>query len=264
METANAYLLLIFCVAHSLRIDLDMLVVYRQSSSDRLENRPTDPAVCLLLMTRCTNSLEEFGLRVKALSLCTVFFSLLVTGLVRGEQWKEVSNVPGLTVYARHRSGSALEELRAIGDLDAPVAKVQSIVAEVPKYQEFMPYTKESRALSSDDLLYYMLLDPPIVGERDYTIRVNRESRKAEDGGTAYYSCWELANTEGPPTRPGVRRVNINEGSWLLEPVGKRTRATYTVYTDGGGIPPFLANIANKQGIGQLFEALRERVRDLK
>jgi hypothetical protein len=36
--------LLIFCVAHSLRIDLDMLVVYRQSSSERLENRPTDPA----------------------------------------------------------------------------------------------------------------------------------------------------------------------------------------------------------------------------
>ena len=93
-------------------------------------------------MTRCTHSLEEFGLRVKALSLYTVFFSLLVTGLVRGEQWKEVSNAPGLTVYARHRSGSALEELRAIGDLDAPVAKVQSIVAEVPKYQEFMPYTK--------------------------------------------------------------------------------------------------------------------------
>ena len=215
-------------------------------------------------MTRCTHSLEEFGLRVKALSLYTVFFSLLVTGLVRGEQWKEVSNAPGLTVYARHRSGSALEELRAIGDLDAPVAKVQSIVAEVPKYQEFMPYTKESRALSSDDLLYYMLLDPPIVGERDYTIRVHRESRKAEDGGTAYYSSWELANTEGPPTRPGVHRVNINEGSWLLEPVGKRTRATYTVYTDGGGIPPFLANIANKQGIGQLFEALRERVRDPK
>jgi hypothetical protein len=207
---------------------------------------------------------EEFVFRVKPHSLCIVFFSLLVTGLVHGEQWKEVSNIPGLTVYARHRSGSGVEELRAIGDLDAPVAKVQSIVAEIPKYHEFMPFTRESRALSSDDLPYYMLLDPPIIGERDYTIRVHRESRKAEDGATAYYSCWELANAEGPPSRPGVRRVNINEGTWLLEPVGNRTRATYTVYTDGGGIPPFIANIANKQGIGQLFEALRERVRDPK
>ena len=117
---------------------------------------------------------EEFVFRVKPHSLCIVFFSLLVTGLVRGEQWKEVSNIPGLTV------------------------------------------------------------------------------------------CWELANAEGPASRPGVHRVNINEGSWLLEPVGNRTRATYTVYTDGGGIPPFIANIANKQGIWQLFEALRERVRDPK
>ena len=203
-------------------------------------------------------------MRVKSHSVCTIFFSLLVTGLACGEQWNEVSNVPGLTVYVRHRSGSALEEVRAIGDLDAPVAKVESIVAEVPKYREFMPYTKESRALSSDDLLYYMLLDPPIVGQRDYTIRVHCESRKAEDGATAYYSCWGLANTEGPPSRPGVCRVKINEGSWLLEPVGNRTRATYTLFTDGGGLPAFLANIANKQGIGQLFEALRERVRNPK
>ena len=201
---------------------------------------------------------------LEPLFLYAVFFSLFTTGLARGEQWKEVNNISGLTVYVRHRSGSALEELRAVGDLGAPVAKVQSIVAAVPKYREFMPYTKESRALSSDDLLYYMVLDPPMVGERDCTIRVHCQLRKAEDGATVYYLCWELANAEGPPSRPGVRRVNINEGSWLVEPVGNRTRVTYTIYTDGGGIPPFIANITNKQVIGRLFEALRERVRDLK
>ena len=217
-----------------------------------------------MFLTRCTNSIEEFVLRLVPLFLCAVFFSLLTTGLARGEQWKEVSNIPGLTVYVRHRSGSALEEMRAVGDLDAPVAKVQSIVGAVPKYREFMPYTKESRALSFDDLLYYMVLDPPMVGERDCTIRVHCQLRKEEDGATVYYSCWELANAEGPPPRQGVRRVNINEGSWLLEPVGNRTRVTYTIYTDGGGIPPFIANITNKQAIGRLFEALRERVRDLK
>ena len=62
------------------------------------------------------------------------------------------------------------------------------------------------------------------------------------------------------PPRPGVNRVNINEGSRLLEPMGHRTTATYILYTDGGGIPAFLATIVNKQCIAKLFDALRARV----
>jgi hypothetical protein len=198
------------------------------------------------------------------LSLGTLLLSLLMTGWIHGEEWREVSKNPSLTIYTRHRTGSTLEELRAVGELDASAAKVQTVLAEVSRYPEFMPFTKECRLLARDEQLCYMLLNPPIVGERDYTIRVHRESRKGDNGATAYYSHWEVANSEGPAPRPGVNRVNINEGSWLLEPVGNRTRATYILFTDGGGIPPFLANIANKQSVSQLFDALRERVRGQK
>jgi hypothetical protein len=205
-------------------------------------------------------SLEKNIVRLTRLSFGILLVNLLMTGFLSGEEWREVSKNPNLTIYARHRSGSTLEELRAVGEVDATAIKVETVLGAVAKYPEFMPYTKESRLIGQDDQLCYMLLNPPIVGERDYTIRVHRESRKGGDGTTAYYSHWELANAEGPPPRSGINRVNINEGSWLLEPVGNRTRATYMLYTDGGGIPAFLANIANKQSIGQLFEALRARV----
>ncbi|PWT78568.1 MAG: hypothetical protein C5B58_15100 [Acidobacteria bacterium] len=92
----------------------------------------------------------------------------------RAEEWQTVRKSRDLTIYVRHRSGSAVEELRAVGELEAPVSEVQSILTDVSKYSEFMPY----------------------------------------------------------------------------------------LYTEGGGIPPFVANIANKQGVWQLFEALRERVTD--
>jgi hypothetical protein len=55
-------------------------------------------------------------------------------------------------------------------------------------------------------------------------------------------------------------RVNINEGSWLLEPVGNQTKATYTIYTDGGGLPPLIVDAATKQSVLRLFEALRVRL----
>jgi hypothetical protein len=133
------------------------------------------------------------------------------------------------------------------GTCRAPATKVETVLAEVSKYPEFMPYRKESRPLASDDQLWYVLLNPPIVGERDCTIRVHHESRKRENGATAYYWHWELANAEGPSPRPGVNRVNINEGSWLLESMGNRTTATYILYTDGGDIPAFLANKGSDQ-----------------
>jgi hypothetical protein len=70
---------------------------------------------------------------------------------------------------------------------------------------------------------------------------------------TRNHSRWELANTDGPAPRPRVTRVTINEGSWLLEPIGNQTRTTYTLYTDGGGIPPLLMNFANKQSVSSFF-----------
>ncbi len=199
-------------------------------------------------------------MRFERFTFSVLLLSLLTASCVFGEEWREVSKNSNLTIYARHRPGSSLEELRAVGEVDAPALKVDTVLGEVSKYPEFMPYTKESRLLAPDSQLCYMLLSPPIVGERDCTIRVSRESRKADDGHTTYFSHWEVANAEGPPPRPGVSRVKINEGSWLLEPIGDRTRATYVLYTDGGGIPAFLANIANKQSISQLFQALRARV----
>ncbi len=196
------------------------------------------------------------------LPVCGVLLSLMVVGTLRATEWQEVSRNNNLAIYIRHRSDSPIEEIRGIGDFDAPIAVLKGILADVGKYSEFMPYTKESRLLPKDDQLCYMVLTPPLVGSLDYTIRVHEESVKNSDGTMSYHSRWELANTDGPPPRRGITRVTVNEGSWLLEPIGNQTRATYTLYTDGGGIPPLLMNFANKLSVSRLFDALRGRMRD--
>jgi hypothetical protein len=59
-------------------------------------------------------------------------------------------------------------------------------------------------------------------------------------------------------------RVKICEGGWLLEPQGPdKTHATYSVYTDTGGlIPSFLANRVSQVGIVRLFEAVRKEAKN--
>jgi hypothetical protein len=195
------------------------------------------------------------------LPICGVFLSLLLVGNLRATEWQEVSRKFNLAIYIRHRPDSAIEEVRGVGEFNAPILVLKGILADVGKYSEFMPYTKESRLLPQDTQLCYMVLKPPLVGSLDYTIRVHEELLTGAAGGTIYHSSWDLANSDGPPPRPGVTRVTINEGSWVLESIGKQTRATYTLFTDGGGnIPAILMNFANKRSVSSLFDALHARM----
>jgi hypothetical protein len=96
-------------------------------------------------------------------------------------------------------------------------------------------------------------------------VRVRSSSKKVE-GGTSYLSQWGTDNPAGPPEKRGVIRVTLCEGSWLLEPAGPNsTRATYTIYTDSGGmIPSFIKNTGSQIGIRKLFAAIRKQVGDPK
>src|ERR1700674_2650178 len=105
-----------------------------------------------------------------------VFLSLLVIGGLHAEEWQQVSKNIDLAIFVRHRSDSAVEEVRGIGEFKAPISVLKGILADVAKYSEFMPYTKESRVLPQDAQLCYMVLKPPLVGSLDYTIRVHEES----------------------------------------------------------------------------------------
>ena len=150
------------------------------------------------------------------LPICGVFLSLLLVGNLHATEWQEVSRKFNLAIYIRHRPDSRIEEVRGIGEFHAPISVLKGVLADVAKYSEFMPYTKESRVLPEDAQLCYMVLTPPLVGSLDYTIRVHEELVKNLDGGTSYHSRWELANTDGPAPRPGITRVTINEGCGYL------------------------------------------------
>ena len=59
-------------------------------------------------------------------------------------------------------------------------------------------------------------------------------------------------------------RIKTNEGYWQLESIdnGQKTRATYQLYSDGGGLPAFILNSASKRRIGEEFAAVNKRAQD--
>jgi len=172
-----------------------------------------------------------------------------------------------VAIYSRSHADSRLKEFRAIGPIDAPACAVHAVIDDLENYPSFMPYTLECRLLKreADSIITYQRLSPKICQDRDYTLRVWKKSW-AGPGGLIYLNRWEPANDLGPAENKGVVRVKICDGGWLLEPDGAiKTRATYSVYTDSGGmIPSFIANRASQTGISSLFAAIRKQVKDPK
>lgn len=181
--------------------------------------------------------------------------------------WKVTATAHGVTIYSRVRAGSPIKEFKAIGEIEAPTRLVYAVIADFERYPQFMPYTLECRVIKreADAIVGYQRLSPKICADRDYTLRVRSKSWATADG-TTYLNWWTPANDLGPAEKAGVVRVEICEGGWLFEPQGaNKTRATYSVYTDTGGlIPAFLANRVSQMGITRLFDAVRKQARDPK
>jgi ribosome-associated toxin RatA of RatAB toxin-antitoxin module len=176
-------------------------------------------------------------------------------------EWKFISNKDDVTIYRRQRTFS--RESKAIGEIAASTDLVHAVLEDLDSYTSFIPYTVECRVLKrdGDSVVAYQRISAPLVSDRDYTLRVHTTVKKAERG-TTYFSHWTTDNAAGPPERRGVVRVNLCEGSWLLEPTGPNTtHATYLIYTDSGGmIPSFIKDRAGPAGIRKLFAAIRKQV----
>ena len=181
--------------------------------------------------------------------------------------WKLATERNGVTIYTRPHSGSFLKEFKAVGEIAAPSRAVCEVIEDVDAYPSFMPYMAECRLLKreSDSLLSYQRISPKICCDRDFTLRTYRTSWPGV-AGLVYSNRWEAANALGPAKKAGVVRVEFCQGSWLLEPNGAdRTRATYSVYTDTGGvIPAFIANHFSQGGIVEIFAAVRKQVKQPK
>lgn len=181
--------------------------------------------------------------------------------------WKLVTARNGVMIYSRPHSGSSLKEFKAAGEIAAPSRAVCQVIEDVDAYTSFMPYMTECRLLKreSDSVISYQRISPKICCDRDFTVRTYKSSWPGA-AGIVYSNHWKSANVFGPPKQPGVVRIELCQGSWLLEPNDANgTYATYSVYTETGGlIPAFIANHFSLTGIGEVFAAVRKQVKEPK
>ena len=168
----------------------------------------------------------------------------------------------GFGVWTREKEGSDIKEVRAVGEVDAPPEKVFSVISDYEHQKGNMPYVEDQKVFSRTDdaVVFWTVADFPMVSRRDWVLKSKLEKNLP---GGVYRASWEpVTIPDAPPPKEGVVRLKVNTGSWTLEPLdgGKRTKATYYLFTDpGGSIPSFLANKANTTALPDLIAAVRKR-----
>lgn len=209
---------------------------------------------------------HRFPTRFSTSLLVLLLVKIFLAGACVAEEkvdWKEVCRTDEVNVFEKKHAGSDLREFKGVGVIDCPPIVAKRVLDDVDAYPHFMPYVAEATVLSGDarNRVSYQRISPPLVGSRDYTVRVMCETRPCA-GGTGYCNRWQAANELGPAEKPGVTRVKVTEGSWLLEPIngGHQTQATYTVFTDSGGsLPTMISNMAGKTAVPKVFVAVRKQ-----
>src|SRR5262249_28659552 len=113
--------------------------------------------------------------------------------------WKLAKQTNGVAIQMRPRPGSKFKRFKAVAEFDASTRIVQDVIDDVAAYKNFMPYTVEARIIERKEksIIAYQRLSPKIVGDRDYTLEVEKKSWPMEHG-LAFFSRWKPANEQGP------------------------------------------------------------------
>jgi hypothetical protein len=186
-------------------------------------------------------------------------FLLALAHTLTSEGFYPIGENHGVKVFRRDGGGGI--ELGAEGDIDAPPEVVLRVLTDYANHPKWVRNLSQSRVIDkrSNSLDVYQTLHLPVLSDRDFTLHVTWG-----DQGDAKWLRFRTANDKGPPPGHGAVRVNLHEGSWLLEPRagGQATHAVYQFHLDlSGSFPGWMGKGQAGKDMPNLFENIRNQTR---
>ncbi|MHB8875224.1 MAG: START domain-containing protein [Myxococcaceae bacterium] len=173
-----------------------------------------------------------------------------------------------ITIKTRSVPGSPVREILAEGELNAPAATVAEAITNAERFPSFMPYVKEARFVGEHPeggpRIVYTRLGLPFIAGRDFVIEDRVVQSLNADGTGQFVNEWR-AVPDRLPARANFVRLKTNSGSWRVTPNGEgKSHVVYQFAVDPGGqIPAFVADIANRSGVPDVFKAIEKEARRL-
>lgn len=175
---------------------------------------------------------------------------LLTAPSARAQEWEELYQEKGITVWQREVKGTSFVEFRGRGMVEASIRDLAAVIRDNNKKTEWMHHCAEDFAiqyLGPLHIITYNRTASPVffISDRDVVLDV-----KATLKPEAKSILIEFRQTKHPrvPERDGVVRMPRLTGYWLLEAKSPtQTELTYQVAADpGGALPAWLVNAVSK------------------
>ena len=203
------------------------------------------------------------------LSTLTLFIVgiIITVAWAADDGWKKIGESEGIVGYTRQTTRSSVDEIKAVGIVDAPIAVVEAVIRDVSVMPEYMFMCKEAALIntpdmkSSGDIIYFHSVTnlPFPISDRDVVAKSLWSVDKA--AGTIYY------HTEGVKTTykqdKKIVRMPLSIIDCTLIPRGEdKTQVIYQALAHPGGeLPSFIVNmLTNDYGI-KTIAGLRQMVK---
>jgi ribosome-associated toxin RatA of RatAB toxin-antitoxin module len=211
----------------------------------------------LLALLACAGADRSFA------ALCAQHAQVMTEGAGAAHGWKFMAETAGVRTYNRAPSSSSIHEVLAKATIDHPPERLFAVISDYERYPEFMPYVKRSEVVRKQNdvrWVFQHLVFPFPVSDRQYTIKISDVESRPKDG----FYCVEWSLDKDAPAKRDVSGITpaFNDGFWILRQLDQgKTEVSYFLHTDPSGwLPAWIINMANREALPAVMQALRQRV----
>jgi Polyketide cyclase / dehydrase and lipid transport len=189
----------------------------------------------------------------------------LVLPMQQQGAWSELHKSEDLVVWSRHRAGAEVNEMRAVGVVDAPAEVLWALVRDVERHTELLPDTTVSKVLRTEGDVAFVRQrsEPAVLDPREYVIAVRERSETLANGRVRHTLSWKATPRFAGALAKDAVHLSVNEGFWTVEALpGGRARVTFQLLLDPAGfVPPALVNLSQSVGAQQALAVLTAAAR---
>lgn len=174
-----------------------------------------------------------------------------ITAAVKVGEWKKIRESEGITGWTRSNSLSSVNEVKAEGVINAPIAVVEAILRDTASMKKYMfmcsdAYSIEPAGMKNARDSYYVYFSqglPWPLNDRYGIGRIDWMLDKTVPTGIIV-KCKAVPVPYTPPKKNSIR-MPIGDVTWVLVPEGNNaTRLTYQVLADpAGNLPSSVVNM---------------------
>ena len=180
-----------------------------------------------------------------------ILFITISGPLFSDAEWKFLKEKSGIKLYSGDHENSGIKIFKGTGIIDCSIKVIYQVLKHPPAYEEFLHNCIESRLIKKfnefDQIALNVTNMPWPVKDREMLVR----SSVAFDyqKGIFTLSLKGLPVEEYKnylPVTPGRAPMKSVLSVFILEVIGReKTRVTYMIHADPGGIPPGLVNLSS-------------------